>query len=97
MLDILTGEQLAEWEAYHKIDPIGHWYRMEFSFAHLIMHVVNLFKVAFGDKSTKMSSITDFILDWEKAAEPQEAGQSIEEMKQILYTIAGTKPPKEGD
>lgn len=98
-MDILTSEQLAEWEAYHRLEPIGNE-RIEFSFAVLASVITNIAIAAFGRKGTKQTSPMDFMPVWDEALrkkqEPKVKKQSIEEMKAILQSIAAVygKPKK---
>jgi DNA-directed RNA polymerase specialized sigma24 family protein len=87
-LEQLTSSQLAEWEEYSKIDPIGEW-RDDFKFAYMASIITNLMISAYAKKGTKLTKLEDFLIKWD-TEEAQESGkkQSVEEMKQMLMRIA---------
>ncbi len=97
LLDCLTGEELSEWEAYNKIEPIGQ-YRTDMMIAQLISLFHN-FASSFGSKNGKrqVAHPIDFIPWLEKAealGAPKE--QSLEEMKAAMHAIAGAFNKKKG-
>lgn len=60
----LTATQWAEWEAYLSIDPINERkqdYRMSFLYSLL----TNLVIRALGSKGAKLTTVEDFVLDWD--------------------------------
>lgn len=89
LLDSLTAGQIAEWEAYSQLEPIGEE-RIEFSFAVLASLIANVALSAFGKKGTKRTTPMDFLPQWDVREEiPEEKPrQSIEEMKAVLESIA---------
>jgi hypothetical protein len=96
LVEHLNAYQLAEWEAYDKIDPIGEW-REDFRFAKLTSLIQNLvFAIYCGKGETpKAVTILDEMPDWtgeKKAAQVQ--GQTQEQIKQTLLNIAAIKFPK---
>jgi len=95
-LDQLTGPQITEWEAYDKIDPIGKW-RDDFRGAKLESLVVNIVQQLYAKKGVKpiITTALDFMPDWlgEKREEPKQ--QSVEEMKQVLLSLAAYQNKKE--
>jgi hypothetical protein len=87
-LDELTGEQINEWEAYDRIDPIGTWTEY-FRMACLESIITNLAIGIHGKEGTKLTSPMDFMPDWAKGEEKQEIKQqSVESMKELLMGIA---------
>jgi hypothetical protein len=88
-LDQLTGPQIAEWEAYNKIDPIGEW-RNDFRGAKLESLIINIVQQLYAKKghSPIVTTPIDFMPDWlgEKEIGPKK--QSVEEMKEILLSFA---------
>lgn len=99
-MDHLTLEQIQEWEAYDKIDPIGKW-RDELGWASLEAQFTNLMTWAHGKRATKHTAL-DFMPEWDRSI-PEIAIQSVDDMKKALKDIAKvqnkkgyvpTKPPK---
>lgn len=72
--------------AYDSLDPVGET-RGDFRMAHLSSLIVNLFKLRFGKRSSKLTRPIDFMPKW--GEDPQEANkQSLEEMKGTVHRIA---------
>ena len=65
MLKELTSEQITEWLAYNKIDPIGKW-RDDYRLSYLAAVVSNNFIKAFGKKNSKMQPVSDFKFPWQE-------------------------------
>lgn len=86
----LTATQLAEWEAYNVVDPIG-FERIEFNFGILCALISNALKALYGDKNEKATSPIDFMPDWVGTRDNTKEQQSIEQMKKILMALAGEK------
>jgi hypothetical protein len=59
----LTSTQIAEWEAYNRISPIGEK-RLDFHIAHLISTITNIAINVHGKKNAKQVKLEDFIPDW---------------------------------
>lgn len=92
----MNAYQLAEWEAYDRIDPIGEW-RGDFRFAKLTSLLQNIINALYCEKGKepKVVSILDEMPDWsgEKKQHVQQ-GQTQEQIKQALLSIAAIKFPK---
>ena len=93
LLRALTSRQISEWQAYSQLEPIEDW-RQDYPFALICSVVVNLFLSVWGPSGGKMTSPRDFLPDW--TGERPEQGsadrrQSVEEMKAILYGLAGKR------
>jgi len=83
----LTSSQIAEWEAYDKLDPIGD-FRSDFNAAQIMSLVYNLVVQMYGKKGqTKLSVPLDFMIMWGQE-EKDEKAQSIEQMKEVMMAIA---------
>jgi Protein of unknown function (DUF4035) len=94
LLDQLTGIQLAEWEAYDKLDPIGSW-RGDFQMACLASIVTNIAISVHNKQGSKFTTPNDFMPDWSGERDEEEQPiQSLEEMKAILLDIAGAQNRK---
>jgi hypothetical protein len=89
-LEQLTSSQLAEWEEYSKIDPIGEW-RNDFKFAYMASIITNLMIGAYGKKGSKLTKLEDFLIKWDTGMVEPEKKQSVEDMKQILLSIASAQ------
>lgn len=88
MLDRLSAYELAEWEAYNMLDPIGE-VREDFRNAMLSCLITNIaIKWASGKKTVKLSEIADFLPQWDVTAPKEVKKQSMEEMKKALKEIA---------
>lgn len=95
MLQDLTSAQIAEWEAFNRLEPIGNW-TDDFRFARLMSMIMNIVKSIWGKKgsSKKMSKPSDFMPDWEgKYKEPKK--QTVDQMKNILLGIASQSKKKD--
>lgn len=90
----MTSKQLAEWEAYDRLEPIGDWrgdYRMSFIVSTLWNIVVRLY----GRKDAKLTKPKDFYPRWdmtekeiqEERQREKAKKQSPEEMKKILQSL----------
>lgn len=87
-MDELSSPELLEWEAYDKLDPVGSW-REDIRLAYLSSVLVNIAITTHGKKGTKLTKVEDFMLEWdEEAKELRQKGQSVEEMKAVLMSIA---------
>ena len=94
MLEQLTSEQLTEWFAYENIEPFGEW-REDYRIAQLCALIVNMFSMS--NESKHRVTVEDFLLQdqieksWieEEITLPAVPQQSVEEMKQVLLSIAG--------
>jgi len=96
-LDHLNAFQIAEWEAYDKIDPIGTW-RDDFRFAKLTALIQNIVNTLYCEKGKEpiLVSIIDEMPDWLDEKETSiDKKQSVEEMKGILLSIANTQNKRE--
>jgi hypothetical protein len=84
----LTSEQVNEWQAYDKLEPIGEQ-RADYRLAILCSVITNIARAIWGKKGCKMSTIDDFLFRWDReeqvVAEPKK--QSVGDMKKILQTI----------
>jgi hypothetical protein len=96
-LDQLTSKQISEWEAYDRIDPIGSW-RDDFRIAKLESLLVNIVQQLYTDtkkgKKPEVTSPLDFMVDWDGSKDKEPKKQSVEEMKQILLSIASAQNKK---
>lgn len=90
-MEQLTSEQLSEWEAYDRLEPIGRQ-RDDYRTALLCSVVTNIARSVWHKKGTKpkMTTINDFLLQWGVESQTTNASkkQSVEEMKSILQAIA---------
>ncbi len=95
-MEQITSNQLFEWEAYDTIDPIGTW-RDDFRVAKLAALIQNLVMQLYAKKGTtpKLRTIIDEMPDWlGDRTEEMNKKQSVEEMKEILLSIASTQNRK---
>jgi DNA-directed RNA polymerase specialized sigma24 family protein len=86
-LEQLTAYQLAEWEEFDKIEPIGVW-KHDYEFAYLLSTITNLFISAYGKKGSKLTKPEDYLVKWDSGAKEEPVRQSVEDMKSILMGIA---------
>lgn len=77
----MTAQQLAEWEAYNQIDPIGKWRDSDFGWAYLASEIENIFRLLTKEKgkTVELTTVLDYLPDWQgKKKKPK---QSVEDMK----------------
>ena len=89
MLEQLTSEQVTEWKAYDRLEPIGEMrgdLRMAI-LASLIANIANSF--ATKGKPIRTYTPADFMPKWEE--EITKPAQSVEEMKRILESLSGVR------
>ncbi len=88
MLDDMTSEELSEWMAYDRLDPVGE-FRGDIRAGIISSVVANIARQAFGKKGTKKTQPMDFMPDWDGNIESQrKKPQSVDEMKGTLRQIA---------
>lgn len=86
-MEQLTASQLAEWEEYSKLDPIGEQ-RADYRLSYLLMTITNLAISVHGKKGSKLTKIEDYLLDWDAGREKEVKQQSVEDMKNFLLGFA---------
>jgi len=86
----MTSAQLSEWEAFNSLEPIGE-YRRDYRIAVLTSVIYN-FASSFGSKTGRrlVSKPQDFMAWLEQPPQETEQEQTVDEMKQVLHTIADT-------
>lgn len=90
----MNVSQLAEWEAYNMLDPIGEW-RDDFRFAELASVITNIaIKWASGKKQVQLTEITDFMPQWDVTAPKEVKKQSVEDMKKVFEDIVKSQERK---
>jgi hypothetical protein len=90
LLDVLTAEQLFEWEAYNRLQPISRE-RWDFYFAYILMTINNLTIAVHGKKGAKQFKFEDFYPKWAgdfAKAEPE--AMSVQDMKEFWKSFAAT-------
>ena len=85
----MTAGQLAEWEAYDRLDPIGEW-RADFRIASLQAFIQNIVTSIYAKKGTskKLSVPLDFMPDWSNELDRTPEKMSTEQIKSQLLSIA---------
>jgi len=86
----LTASQIAEWEAYNTIDPIGGD-RDDYRFALLGSFIANLFRdPKKGEFYSPLDIMNDF-MDWgkvkRKIIKNKAKFQSLEQMRQVIDSM----------
>lgn len=85
---MLTSEQVSEWIAYERIDPVGEW-RSDARNSQLIATIYNLFLARFGKKGTKSKTPADFMPKWDSEQDQNEVNyQDVDEMKSQIQAAA---------
>jgi len=84
----LTMDQILEWEAYDRMDPIGNW-REDFRMAYLATVITNL-AIKLHTKSGKLTTLTDFLPVWDQGDKSSKSTQTADQMKNILMGIANS-------
>jgi hypothetical protein len=85
-LEQLTARQIAEWEAYHELEPFGDW-KHDFELSYLLSVMTNLFLGAYGKKSARLTKPEDFLIKWGDAAKEDMKQQTPEDMKQFMLSF----------
>lgn len=81
----MTAQQLAEWEAYHRIDPIGEE-REDIRMAYICSTVANSVIGAVAGKKGKLTKVGDFMPKWDEQTRVKQ--QTNEEMYATLMGMA---------
>jgi hypothetical protein len=94
-LKSLTAKQLAEWEEYSKIDPIGKW-REDYRLAYLAMLITNLTIQVHGKRGAQLAKFEDFLLEWDSEGTKTTSTkqQSVEDMRSVLMSLAASQNKK---
>lgn len=102
LLECLSLEELQEWEAFDSLEPVGRLEeRMEYMFGMVCAVITNNIAAIFGKKGSNQTTVTpaDFIPKWGVFPEEvKKEKQTVEEMKQILLSMAkvqNAKHPRE--
>ena len=93
MLEHLTAKQLAEWEEYSKIEPIGQ-HKHDIEFGYLLSVITNLFISVYGKKGSPLTKPEEFIIKWDSTKEEQKQ-QTVAEMKDVLMSLVRSQKGKE--
>jgi len=84
----LTAGQIAEWEVYDTIDPIGD-FRIEMTLAQGLSFMANLLIKAHFKSGSKLTEPVDFLVDWTgEIGEDKQKKQSADDMKNFLTQFA---------
>ena len=94
-MDKLTGYELAEWEAYDRIDPIGTW-RDDFRGAKLESLILNIVNQLYAEKGKKLVVTTalDFMPDWTGDKTDEKKQSSPEDILALFRGIAASQKKK---
>lgn len=92
MLDTLTADQIIEWQAYDRLDPIGS-FRHDFLMALLISKITNIVNSIYCKKNQPptLTSPLDFLPDWsgeKKVA--QQKKQTPAEIRDAMMSFANS-------
>jgi hypothetical protein len=88
-LERITSSQLAEWEAYDRIEPIGG-YRQDYRFAQVCHLIFDLAQSIYGKRGQRRKSSPMDFMPWGPEQKVPVKKQTVEEMKQTM--IAAFKP-----
>ena len=86
LLNNLTAEQITEWEAFNRIQPIGAR-RFDVYFSHFMTTLHNIAIGFSGNTNAKQFKADDFAPNWTGIIE-EEKGMSVEEQKQFWIDFA---------
>lgn len=95
LLQDLTAYQLAEWEAFNQLDPIGS-FRADYRMASICANETNVaIKINSTKKNPKLVRPIDFMPDWDGSiGKEKNKKQSVEEMKAFLLGMASSQNAK---
>lgn len=86
MLGQLSSLQIAEWEAFFKLNPPLQD-KHDFELGYILSVITNLFIGAHGKKGSTLTKPDDYMIKWGMYDhEPKK--QSIDEMRDVLLGIA---------
>jgi hypothetical protein len=85
LLDKLTGEQLLEWEAYDRIDPIGEW-RADLNTASVLSHLTNIVRKLYGRSGLQLTTPGDYMPQWREPVKHKK--QNWQDMKDAFLSFA---------
>lgn len=88
MLEQLTAQQLAEWEAYNVLDPIGE-HRDDARMGILASTFANIAASALGGKKGKTFKPEDFIPKWD--GKGKSTTQTVDQMRDVLMGMSSSK------
>ena len=88
LLEELTGEQILEWEAFNRIQPIGAR-RFDFYHTYLMMSLHNIAVGFSGNKTAKQFKFEDFIPNW-TGIETEPEVMAAEDIKRFFVEFAET-------
>jgi len=84
----LTAGEIAEWEVYDSLDPIGD-YRLEMTLAYGLSIIANILIKAHFKSGSKELKPKDFLIDWSgELKEDEGKKQSVEDMKRFMMQFA---------
>jgi hypothetical protein len=94
-LDKLTGYELAEWEAYDRIDPTGSW-RADFRGAKLESLILNIVNQLYAEKGKKpqVTTALDFMPDWTGDRAEEKKISTPEDILSLFRGIAASQKKK---
>lgn len=82
LLNNLTASQITEWEAFNRIQPIGHR-RLDVYFSHFMTSLHNIALGFSGTKNAKQFKVEDFVPNWTGIEEEPDV-MSAEQIKQFF-------------
>lgn len=86
LLDYLTSDQVAEWEAYDRLEPIGG-FRQDYRFAQVCHLIYELAQSVYGKKDKRQRSHPMDFMPWGPSERAQPKKQTAEEIKTALVAI----------
>jgi hypothetical protein len=96
-LDKLTAYELAEWEAYDRIDPIGTW-RDDFRGAKLESLILNIVNQLYAKKGSKpiVTTALEFMPDWTGDRVDEKEKSTPVDILTLFKDIAASQKKKVG-
>lgn len=95
MLSMMTAEQIAEWEAYDRLEPIGG-FRQDYRFAQLCCLIVDIAQAMAGKKGRRKKTSPFDFMPWGPKPDKGKAqkARTPEEIKQLFSSIIRCKGKK---
>jgi hypothetical protein len=99
----MSPDQVDEWEAYDRIDPIGSW-REDYKMAYLTSTVLNIAVQLYGKEGARLQNPVEIMKNFPWLMDPsdpqpkQASGkQTIEQIKNVMMDLVrmGNRPPKQ--
>ncbi|MFA5526554.1 MAG: hypothetical protein WC992_07010 [Acholeplasmataceae bacterium] len=98
----MTAVQVAEWEAYNRLEPIGE-YRRDYMEGQILAMIQNIAQTVYGKKGKKSTTQPEDFIPWNKGLLPRVDKNKVQspddikamfmDLKKNMRQLRGTKEP----